>query len=256
LEDRQENVGLRREEIERYSRHLTLPEIGADGQKKLKRSSVLLVGAGGLGAPSSLYLAAAGVGRIGLVDFDRVEVSNLQRQVLFGDPDLGRTKLEAARERLAAVNRFTILDLHETRLVPANASDLVAGYDLVVDGSDNFQTRFLVNDACVLAGKPYIYGSVYRFQGQASVFGVADGPCYRCLFPEPPPAGAVPGCAEAGVLGVVPGIIGSIQATEAIKLLIGIGSSLAGRLLLFDALAMRFRELKVGRDAGCPVCGG
>ncbi len=255
MEDRRQEVELLREEIARYSRHLTLPEIGPGGQTKLKRSSVLVIGAGGLGAPVSLYLAAAGVGRIGLVDFDRVESSNLQRQVLFGDTDVGRRKVEAARERLSSINPFVILDTHEVRLVPGNAPDLMAGYDLVVDGTDNFPTRYLVNDASVLAGKPYIYGSVYRFEGQASVFAAPDGPCYRCLFPDPPPPGTVPNCAESGVLGVLPGIIGSIQAAEAIKWLLGIGSSLVGRLLLFDALEMRFRELKLRKDPHCPICG-
>ena len=255
MEDRRQEVELRQEEIARYSRHLTLPQIGPAGQKKLKRSSVLVIGVGGLGAPVGLYLAAAGIGRIGLVDFDRVESSNLQRQVLFGDSDVGRRKVEAARERLESINPFVVLDIHEFRLVPGNAPDLVAGYDLVIDGTDNFPTRYLVNDACVLAGKPYVYGSIYRFEGQASVFADPDGPCYRCLFPEPVPPGTVPNCAEGGVLGVLPGIIGSIQAAEAIKQLLGIGSSLAGRLLLLDALEMRFRELKLRKDPDCPICG-
>jgi adenylyltransferase/sulfurtransferase len=255
MENRHHEVGLGQEEIARYSRHLTLPEVGPEGQRKLKQASVLVVGAGGLGAPACLYLAAAGVGRIGLVDFDRVELSNLQRQVLFGDPDLGRPKVQVARERLAAINPFVILDVHETRLDPGNAMELLAAYDLVVDGTDNFPTRYLVNDACVLAGKPNMYGSIYRFEGQASVFADPDGPCYRCLFPEPPAPGTVPNCAEGGVLGVLPGIIGSIQATEAIKRILGIGSSLAGRLLLFDAVEMRFRELALRKDPDCRVCG-
>ncbi|MBD3869165.1 MAG: molybdopterin-synthase adenylyltransferase MoeB [Acidobacteria bacterium] len=255
MEDSHHPVELQREEFARYSRHLTLPEVGPEGQRKLKRSSVLVIGAGGLGAPVSLYLAAAGVGRIGLVDFDRVEVSNLQRQVLFGDQDVGRPKVEAARERLAAINPFVKLELHDTRLTPSNAMSLLEPYDLVVDGTDNFPTRYLVNDACVLAGKTNMYGSIYRFEGQASVFADTNGPCYRCLFPEPPAPGAVPNCAEGGVLGVLPGIIGSIQATEAIKRLLGAGTSLVGRLLLFDALEMRFRELALRKDPDCPVCG-
>ena len=255
MEDSHHPVELQREEFARYSRHLTLPEVGPEGQRKLKCSSVLVIGAGGLGAPVSLYLAAAGVGRIGLVDFDRVEVSNLQRQVLFGDQDVGRPKVEAARERLAAINPFVKLELHDTRLTPSNAMSLLEPYDLVVDGTDNFPTRYLVNDACVLAGKTNMYGSIYRFEGQASVFADTNGPCYRCLFPEPPAPGAVPNCAEGGVLGVLPGIIGSIQATEAIKRLLGVGSSLVGRLLLFDALEMRFRELALRKDPDCPVCG-
>ena len=255
MEDSRREAELGREEIARYSRHLTLPQIGPDGQRRLKGSSVLMVGAGGLGAPVGLYLAAAGVGRLGLVDFDQVEESNLQRQVLFGDPDVGRPKVEAARDRLAAINPFVELDIHETRLTPDNALDLLAGYDLVVDGTDNFPTRYLVNDACVLTGKANIYGSIYRFEGQASVFADPEGPCYRCLFPEPPAQGAVPNCAEGGVLGVLPGIIGSIQAAEAIKRLLGAGSSLVGRLLLLDALEMRFRELALRKDPDCPVCG-
>ncbi len=255
MENRDRQAELGREEIARYGRHLTLPEVGTTGQRKLKRSSVLVVGTGGLGAPVGLYLAAAGIGRIGLVDFDRVELSNLQRQVLFGEADVGRPKVEVAGERLAAINPFVMLDVHEARLDPSNAIGLISEYDLVVDGTDNFPTRYLVNDACVLAGKANMYGSIYRFEGQASVFADPDGPCYRCLFPEPPAPGAVPNCAEGGVLGVLPGIIGSIQATEAIKRLIGSGSSLVGRLLLFNALEMRFRELALRKDPDCPVCG-
>jgi len=242
-------------EIARYSRHLILPEVGFEGQAKLKRASVLCIGAGGLGSPVGLYLAAAGVGRIGLVDFDVVDYSNLQRQVLFGTSDVGRPKLHAARERLADVNPHVALECHETRLSSGNALEILRGYDLIVDGSDNFPTRYLVNDACALLRKPNVYGSIFRFEGQASVFWAGRGPCYRCLFPEPPPPGLVPSCAEGGVLGILPGIVGTIQATEAIKLILGAGTPLLGRLLLFDALEMRFRELKLSRDPGCPLCG-
>ncbi len=243
------------EELRRYARHLSLPEVGIAGQERLAAGSVLLVGMGGLGSPAALYLAAAGVGRLGLVDFDLVDRSNLQRQVLYGEADVGRRKLEAAAERLRAANSKLALELHEERVGKDNVSELVAGYDVVVDGTDNFPTRYLVHDASFFAGRPYVYGSIFRFEGQASVFARGRGPCYRCLFPEPPPAGSVPSCAEAGVLGVLPGIIGAIQANEAIKLLLEIGEPLLGRLLLFDALAMRFREVRLGRDAGCPLCG-
>jgi adenylyltransferase/sulfurtransferase len=232
-----------------------LPEVGAEGQAKLKAGSVLLVGTGGLGSPLGLYLAAAGVGRIGLVDFDVVEESNLQRQVLFGAGDVGRRKVEAARERLRDVNPHIEIVVHETRLLSSNALDVLAGYDVVVDGTDNFPTRYLVNDACVFLGKPNVYGSVFRFEGQASLFWKDHGPCYRCVFPAPPPPGLAPSCAEGGVLGVLPGIVGAIQATEAIKLLLGRGETLLGRLLLLDAMEMRFREVRLRKDPGCPVCG-
>ncbi len=242
-------------EIARYSRHLIMPEVGVDGQKRLKASSVLLIGAGGLGSPLGLYLAAAGVGRIGLVDFDVVDFSNLQRQVMHGTPDVGRPKLQSARDRLQAINPQVRLDLYETRLSSANALQLFAPYDIVIDGTDNFPTRYLVNDACVLLKKPNVYGSIFRFDGQASVFYPSKGPCYRCLYPEPPPPGEVPSCAEGGVLGILPGLIGCIQATEAVKLILGKGEPLIGRLILYDALAMTFREFKVRRNPKCPMCG-
>jgi len=242
------------EETARYGRHLTLPEIGLDGQLKLKRAAVLLVGAGGLGSPAALYLCAAGIGRLGIVDDDAVDVTNLQRQVLFGTPDVGRSKLDAAAERLARLNPNVAVVPHTVRLTRENALGLFAEYDVVVDGSDNFATRYLVNDACVSLGKPDVYGSVLRFGGQASVFGFEDGPCYRCLYPDPPPPASVPSCAEAGVLGVVPGIVGAIQAAETIKIVIGRGDVLSGRLLLFDALKMKFREIGISRDPACPAC--
>jgi molybdopterin/thiamine biosynthesis adenylyltransferase/rhodanese-related sulfurtransferase/molybdopterin converting factor small subunit len=242
-------------EIERYSRHLILPEVGPAGQKKLKAGRVLCIGAGGLGSPAALYLAAAGVGTIGIVDFDAVDSSNLQRQILHGTPDVGRSKLASAKDRLTALNPEVRIETFETRLTSANALDLFRGYDVVLDGTDNFATRYLVNDACVLLGIPNAYGSIFRFEGQASVFATKDGPCYRCLYPEPPPPGLVPSCAEGGVLGVLPGVIGTIQATESIKLILGAGSTLVGRLLLYDAWAMKFRELKLRRDPACPVCG-
>jgi molybdopterin/thiamine biosynthesis adenylyltransferase/rhodanese-related sulfurtransferase/molybdopterin converting factor small subunit len=245
---------LSAEEIRRYSRHLILPEVGRDGQRALKGAKVLLVGAGGLGSPLGLYLAAAGVGTLGLVDFDVVDVTNLQRQVLYGRSDIGRKKLDAARERLGEINPHVELVPHEVRLASDNALELFAPYDLVVDGTDNFQTRYLVNDACVLSGKPNVYGSIFRFEGQVAVFWGARGPCYRCLFPEPPPPGLVPSCAEGGVLGVLPGIIGCLQANEVLKLILGVGEPLIGRLLLFDALKMRFRELKLRKDPACPIC--
>lgn len=239
----------------RYGRHFVLPEVGADGQARLATSSVLLVGAGGLGSPAALYLAAAGVGRLGLVDFDAVDLSNLQRQVLYGTRDVGRPKLDAACERLADLNPGIRIEPHRTRLDPSNALSLIRDYDAVLDGSDNFPTRYLVNDACAFAGKPDVFGSVFRFEGQVSVFHAGRGPCYRCLYPEPPAPGSVPNCAEGGVLGVLPGIVGAIQAVEAIKILLGKGTTLLGRLLLFDALAMRFDELRIARDPGCPLCG-
>ena len=246
---------LSRDEMIRYSRHLILPEVGAEGQHKLKRAAVLVVGVGGLGAPAALYLAAAGVGRLGLVDFDVVDVSNLQRQVIFGTRDAGLAKSAAACERLHDLNPEIELTAHDTKLTSENAIEILGAYDVVVDGSDNFAAKYLVNDACVLLKKPDVYGSVLRFEGQASVFGASGGPCYRCLFPDPPPPGSVPDCADAGVLGVLPGIVGSIQAAETLKLILGTGDSLAGRLLLFDALAMRMREVKISRNPDCPICG-
>ena len=246
---------LSKQEVLRYSRHLIMPEVGMEGQLKLKRAKVLMIGSGGLGAPLGLYLAAAGVGRLGIVDFDTVDFTNLQRQVTFGTNDVGRKKLEAARERLSNLNLEIQIDTFETRLTSDNALDILRDYDIVVDGTDNFPTRYLVNDACVLLGKPNVYGSIFRFEGQASIFGYPGGPCYRCLYPEPPPPGLVPSCAEGGVLGVLPGIIGCIQAMETIKLIVGKGEPLVGRLLLFDALGMRFRELKLRKNPECPVCG-
>lgn len=243
------------DELRRYARHLTLPEVGVAGQERLRAGSVLVVGTGGLGSPAALYLAAAGVGRIGLVDFDVVDVSNLQRQVLYTGADVGRPKAEAAAERLAALNPFVRYEAHVERVELANVERLVGAYDLVVDGTDNFPTRYLVHDACWFAGKPYVYGSIFRFEGQASLFARDRGPCYRCLFPEPPPPGLVPSCAEAGVLGVLPGLVGSIQAAEALKGLLGVGDGLAGRLLLVDALSLRFREVALARDPACPLCG-
>jgi sulfur-carrier protein adenylyltransferase/sulfurtransferase len=250
-----ETPELTREEVQRYSRHLIMPEVGMEGQRKLKAASVLCVGAGGLGAPAAMYLAAAGVGTLGLVDFDVVDASNLHRQIIYGTPDIGRRKLEAAGEKLSAINPDLKVVEHETALTSKNAMGILRDYDVILDGTDNFQTRYLVNDACVLLKKPNSYGSIFRFDGQASVFAYPGGPCYRCLYPEPPPPGLVPSCAEGGVLGVLPGIIGIIQATEAIKLIIGAGQPLVGRLLLYDALQMRFRELKLRRDVDCPVCG-
>ncbi|HTY11299.1 MAG TPA: molybdopterin-synthase adenylyltransferase MoeB [Bacteroidota bacterium] len=249
------NVDLSGEEIRRYGRHLIMPEVGMDGQKKLKAASILLVGAGGLGSPLGLYLAAAGVGRIGIVDFDVVDYSNLQRQILHSTKDVGRPKLASAKERLEGINPFVKIETHEMHLNSENALGLFAEYDIIIDGTDNFPTRYLVNDACVLTGKPNVYGSIFRFEGQASVFATKDGPCYRCLYPEPPPPGLVPSCAEGGVLGILPGIIGTIQANEAVKLIIGKGEPLAGRLLLFDALKTKFRELKLRKNPDCPVCG-
>ncbi|MGH9361905.1 MAG: molybdopterin-synthase adenylyltransferase MoeB [Thermoanaerobaculia bacterium] len=241
-------------EIRHYSRHLIMPEVGTAGQRRLKGSRVLLIGAGGLGSPLGLYLAAAGVGTLGLVDFDVVDESNLHRQVLYGRSDVGRPKIQAALERLHDVNPHVTLVPHEVRLTSANALELFADYDIVVDGTDNFPARYLVNDACVMTGKPNVYGSIFRFEGQVAVFWGARGPCYRCLFPEPPPPGLVPSCAEGGVLGVLPGIIGALQANEVVKLVVGVGEPLIGRLLLFDALKLRFRELKLRKDPACPVC--
>jgi molybdopterin/thiamine biosynthesis adenylyltransferase/rhodanese-related sulfurtransferase/molybdopterin converting factor small subunit len=246
---------LSNEEVKRYSRHLIMPEVGVDGQRKLKAARVLCIGAGGLGSPAAMYLAAAGVGTLGLVDFDVVDFSNLQRQILHGTPDVGRPKLASASDRLGALNPNVKIETYETALSSQNAMQIFESYDVIVDGTDNFPTRYLVNDACVLLGKPNAYGSIFRFEGQASVFGTKDGPCYRCLYPEPPPPGLVPSCAEGGVLGVLPGVIGTIQATEAIKLIIGVGDPLIGRFLIFDALRMRFRELKLRKDPDCPVCG-
>jgi adenylyltransferase/sulfurtransferase len=246
---------LTNQEVQRYSRHLILPEVGMDGQRRLKAGRVLCVGAGGLGSPAALYLAAAGVGTIGIIDFDAVDVSNLQRQILHGTPDVGRSKLQSAKDRLTALNPEVRVESYETALTSKNALEIFRDFDVILDGTDNFATRYLVNDACVLLGKPNAYGSIFRFEGQASVFATEGGPCYRCLYPEPPPPGLVPSCAEGGVLGVLPGVIGTIQATEAIKLLLGAGQTLVGRLLLYDAWGMRFRELKLRREPTCPVCG-
>jgi len=243
------------EELVRYSRHVILPEVGLAGQERLKQARVLVVGCGGLGSPVALYLAAAGVGHLGLVDFDTVDASNLQRQILHGTTTIGRSKLDSAEARLLNLNPHTRIERYETRLNAANALEIIEGYDVVVDGTDNFGTRYLVNDACVLLGVPNAYGSIFRFEGQASVFATAEGPCYRCLFRQPPPPGAVPNCAEGGVLGVLPGLVGTIQATEAIKLVLGIGKPLVGELLLVDALDMRFRRVKVRKDPHCPACG-
>lgn len=243
-------------EAMRYARHFILPEVGREGQRRLKAASILLVGAGGLGSPAALQLAAAGIGRLGLVDPDRVDASNLHRQVLHGTRDLGRPKVQSAADRLRDLNPDLHLDLHEVRLTAANAAGMIASYDLVLDGTDNFPTRYLVNDACVLGKKPNVYAAIFRFEGQASVFApILGGPCYRCLFPEPPPPGSVPSCAEGGVLGVLPGLLGTIQATEAIKLILGLGTPLLGRLLLYDALAMRFREMILRRNPDCLICG-
>lgn len=251
----QTDQSLSHAEVLRYSRHLLLPEVGIAGQRKLKAARVLTIGAGGLGSPLSLYLAAAGVGTIGIVDFDVVDLTNLQRQIVHGTSTLGRPKLESAAARLSDVNPSVRIEKHDTRLTAENALEILRDYDIVVDGSDNFPTRYLVNDACVLLGKPNVYGSIFRFEGQASLFYAAEGPCYRCIYSEPPPPGLVPSCAEGGVLGVLPGIIGSIQALETIKWIIGAGDSLLGRLLLFDALKLRFRELQLRKDPACPICG-
>ena len=246
---------LTSDELVRYSRHIILPEVGIEGQRRLKAAKVLCVGAGGLGSPLAFYLAAAGIGTLGLVDFDVVDASNLQRQILYSTRDLGRKKLDSAAEKLTALNPSLNVVKHETILTSANALEIIKDYDIVADGTDNFPTRYLVNDACVLLGKPNAYGSIFRFEGQASVFGVKDGPCYRCLYPEPPPPGLVPNCAEGGVLGILPGLVGIIQATEVIKLILGQGNTLVGRFLLVDALSMKFRELKLRKNPECPVCG-
>src|SRR5436305_404692 len=247
---------LSKEEQLRYSRHMIMPEVGAEGQSRLNAARVLCIGAGGLGSPAALYLAAAGVGKLGLVDFDDVDLSNLQRQILHGTKDVGRKKLDSARDRLHDANPNVEIETHECKFTSKNAREIVSGYDVVVDGSDNFPTRYLSNDVCVFAKTPNVYGSIFRFDGQTTVFAPhLGGPCYRCLFPEPPPPGAVPSCAEAGVLGVLPGIVGTLQATEALKLILGIGESLAGRLIHFDALKMKFREFNLRRDPECPVCG-
>ena len=253
---RSDAMRLSAEELQRYSRHLMMPEVTSEGQRRLKAARILCIGAGGLGSPAALYLAAAGVGTIGIVDFDDVDLSNLQRQILHGTKDIGRSKLESARDRLRDINPEIEIELHKCRFSSENASQLVAQYDVVVDGSDNFPTRYLSNDVCVFARRPNVYGSVFRFEGQTTVFAPhLGGPCYRCLFPEPPPPDSVPNCAQAGVLGVLPGIIGMLQAIETIKLIVGIGETLVGRLLHFDALKVKFRELNLRRDPGCPVCG-
>ncbi len=248
-------TALSPDELQRYARHLSLPEVGLAGQSKLRAASVLIVGAGGLGSPVAMYLAAAGVGRLGLIDFDRVEYSNLQRQIIHTTDSVGRSKVESAAESIARINPLIAVDAIDEALTSENAMRIASAYDIIIDGTDNFATRYLVNDVCVLLKKPNCYGSIFRFEGQASVFGHAGGPCYRCLYPEPPAPGTVPNCAEGGVLGILPGIVGAIQATEAIKLILGIGDSLSGRLLLIDAADMRFRELKVRRNMDCPVCG-
>ena len=248
-------VTLNKDEILRYSRHLIMPEVGMEGQLKLKSAKVLLIGTGGLGAPLGMYLAAAGIGKIGLVDFDVVDFTNLQRQVIHGTKDVGRKKLDSAADTMADINPFVEIVKHEVALSSENAMEILKDYDLVVDGTDNFPTRYLVNDACVLLGKPNVYGSIFRFEGQSTVFATQDGPCYRCLYPEPPPPGLVPSCAEGGVLGILPGVVGLIQATETVKLILGTGEPLIGRLLLYDALTMRFRELKIRKNPECPVCG-
>ena len=248
-------IELSNEEIARYSRHLIMPEVALDGQKQLKAAKVLTVGTGGLGSPLALYLAAVGVGTIGIVDFDVVDESNLQRQIIHGTSDVGRPKVESAYDRLKDINPNVEVRVHEEALTSENALEIFEDYDVIVDGTDNFPTRYLVNDACVLLGKPNVYGSIFRFEGQASVFYAEEGPCYRCLYPEPPPPGLVPSCAEGGVLGILPGAIGTIQATETVKLILGIGEPLIGRLLLYDALGMSFREMKLRKDPDCPVCG-
>ncbi len=248
-------VTLNKDEILRYSRHLIMPEVGMEGQQKLKAARVLCIGAGGLGSPLALYLAAAGVGTLGLVDFDVVDYTNLQRQILHSTADVGRKKLDSAAEKLAAINPFLNIRKFDTRLSSENALEIFRDFDIIADGTDNFPTRYLVNDACVLTGKPNVYGSIFRFEGQASVFATEDGPCYRCLYPEPPPPGLVPSCAEGGVLGILPGLVGVMQATEVIKLILGAGEPLIGRLLLIDALGMKFRELKLRKNPDCPVCG-
>src|SRR5581483_5809129 len=250
-----ETVQLSHEEIRRYSRHLIMPEVGIQGQRKLKAASVLLIGTGGLGSPLSLYLTAAGVGRIGLVDYDVVDETNLQRQVIHFTSDVGKPKLESAAGKLSDINPYVVIEKHNVPLTSENALDILANYDVIIDGTDNFPTRYLVNDACVLLGKPNVYGSIFRFEGQLTVFYAKEGPCYRCLFPEPPPPGLVPSCAEGGVLGILPGTIGTLQATEAIKLILGIGKPLIGRMILYDALDMSFDTIKLRKNPDCPVCG-
>jgi adenylyltransferase/sulfurtransferase len=250
-----DEIDLSSEEIRRYSRHILMPELGVEGQKKIKQASVLLVGLGGLGSPLAMYLAAAGIGRIGLVDNDVVDETNLQRQVIYSNDQVGKLKLDSAKERLVGINPHIQIDTYETFLTSENAIEICTPYDMIVDGTDNFSTRYLVNDVCVLLGKPNIHGSIFRFDGQVSVFDANEGPCYRCLYPEPPPPGMVPSCAEGGVLGILPGIIGMIQATEAIKIALGTGDVLKGRLLVYDALRMKFRELKLNKDPQCPICG-
>ena len=250
-----DDVQLSHEEVKRYSRHLIMPEVGMEGQKKLKAASVLLIGAGGLGSPLAMYLAAAGIGRIGLVDYDVVDYTNLQRQIIHGTKDVGRPKLDSAKERILDINPHVHVDTYEVPLTSENAMEIFEPYDIVIDGTDNFPTRYLTNDACVLLGKPNVYGSIFRFEGQASVFYAEAGPCYRCLFPEPPPPGLVPSCAEGGVLGILPGTIGAIQATEAVKLILGAGESLVGRLLLYDALNMSFEQVRLRKNPNCPICG-
>jgi adenylyltransferase/sulfurtransferase len=253
--DAKSEAVLSNDEILRYSRHLIMPEVGMEGQQKLKAAKVLCIGAGGLGSPLALYLTAAGVGTLGIVDFDVVDYTNLQRQIIHSTADVGRKKLDSAADKLKAINPFVNLRTFDTKLTSANALDLFRDFDIVADGTDNFPTRYLVNDACVLTGKPNVYGSIFRFEGQASVFATEEGPCYRCLYPEPPPPGLVPSCAEGGVLGILPGLVGVIQATETIKLILGQGDSLVGRLLLVDALGMKFRELKLRKNPDCPACG-
>ena len=255
VEAASDSLDLSQDEIQRYSRHLIMPEVGMEGQKKLKAAKILLVGTGGLGAPLGLYLSAAGIGKLGLVDFDIVDFSNLQRQVIHGTKDVGRPKLDSAREKIRDINPNVRVETYEAMLTSDNALDIIAGYDIVIDGTDNFPTRYLVNDASVLLNKPNVYGSIFRFEGQASVFDARQGPCYRCLYPEPPPPGLVPSCAEGGVLGILPGIIGLVQATEAVKLILGSGRTLVGRLILYDALQMKFRELKLRKNPKCPLCG-
>src|SRR5438093_4372455 len=250
-----ETATLSNDEILRYSRHLIMPEVGMEGQLKLKAARVLCIGAGGLGSPLALYLGAAGVGTLGIVDFDVVDYTNLQRQIIHTTADVGRKKLDSAADKLKAINPLINLRTFDTRLSSDNALDLFRDFDIIADGTDNFPTRYLVNDACVITGKPNVYGSIFRFEGQATVFAYPGGPCYRCLYPEPPPPGLVPSCAEGGVLGILPGLIGLVQATEAVKLILGAGDPLVGRLLLYDALAMRFRELKLRKSPECPACG-
>ena len=248
-----EAAALSNDEILRYSRHLIMPEVGMEGQLKLKEAKVLMIGTGGLGAPLGLYLAAAGIGKIGMVDFDIVDMTNLQRQVIHGTADIGRPKLDSAADRMSDINPYVEIEKYNTRLSSDNALDIIKDYDIVVDGTDNFPTRYLVNDACILLGKPNAYGSIFRFEGQATVFGYQDGPCYRCLYPEPPPPGLVPSCAEGGVLGILPALVGSIQATETVKIILGKGETLSGRLVLYDALNMKFRELKLRKNPDCPL---